>query len=632
MPLPLAITAPAIAASLAYLNARSSTWYDLFLLRCVTTAASRMYYREWTDRLNLFYLLEAIATKPSTSDRPLLIFEGKRHSYADVYDRVLRHGAWLKNELGVKKGDIVALDFQNSDSYVFLWLGLWSIGAKPAFINYNLSGASLIHCLEAATTKLCIVDPDIQENVGQDVRDKFENIRFVVYTPEAEAQIAATEAVRAPDSERSEKSLSNMAILIYTSGSTGMPKAAVVSWGKLIVAGTMGEQLFDRSKGDIMYSSMPLYHASAAIFSFGATLLSGSTQALGRKFSTKTFWNEVRDSGATSILYVGETLRYLTSAPPQYDPETGECLDKKHNVKVAFGNGLRPDIWNEFKDRFGIECVCEFYAATEGTFATFNLSKNDLTAGAIGRNGWVYNMIMSFSVALVEVDWETDLPRRNPRTGRCYKPRSGEPGEMLFNLPANNPYGRFQGYYGNKAATEAKVLRDVFRKGDMWFRTGDVVRWDSDGRVYFHDRIGDTFRWKGENVSTAEVSEFLCKHPKVTEANVYGVSLPHHDGRAGCAAVHLGSEPTSEMMTELATHVRSELPKYARPLFLRISTELGGGQITGTMKQQKHTLREAGVEPGSEESLGKVYWLKGESYVPFTEKDWKEMQGGKVKL
>jgi len=162
-----------------------------------------MYYREWTDRLNLYYLLENIATNSSTSDRALLIFEGKRLSYKDVYEQVLKYGQWLKNE-GVKKGDIVALDFQNSDSYIFVWLGLWSIGAKPAFLNYNLSGASLVHCLKAATTKLCIVDPNVEENVGQDVRDQLKDIRFIVHTPEVEAQIAATEGVRAPDSDRSE--------------------------------------------------------------------------------------------------------------------------------------------------------------------------------------------------------------------------------------------------------------------------------------------------------------------------------------------------------------------------------------------------------------------------------------------
>lgn len=379
---------------------------------------------------------------------------------------------------------------------------------------------------------------------------------------------------------------------------------------------------------------MPLYHSSAAILGFTNSVLESSTTAIGRKFSTKNFWNEVRESGATSIQYVGETLRYLLAAPPQHDPETGECLDRKHNVRVAFGNGLRPDIWNEFKDRFGIEAVCEFYAATEGTLATWNLSKNDFTAGAIGRNGWIYNMVMSYSVALVEVDWDSDMPLRDPRTGRCRKPCSGEPGEMLFQLPSKDPFKRFQGYYGNQRATESKVVRDVFRKGDVWFRTGDVVRWDADGRVYFHDRIGDTFRWKSENVSTAEVSHAVCLHPEVKEANVYGVSLPHHDGRAGCSAVFLSGEPTPETMRSLAEHVRSSLPKYARPLFLRVmGGEVGSGaQMTGTNKQQKHVLREAGVKPSEDPALGTVYWLTEDTYAPFVDEDWRALDAGKVKL
>lgn len=378
---------------------------------------------------------------------------------------------------------------------------------------------------------------------------------------------------------------------------------------------------------------MPLYHSSANFLSFCTTLLAGSTQALGRKFSTTTFWSEVRASGATSIQYVGETLRYLLAAPPQIDPATGENLDRKHAVQVAFGNGLRPDIWNEFKERFGVEAICEFYAATEGNLGTWNLSKNDFTAGAIGRNGWLYNIIMGLNITLVQVDWDTDAPYRDPKTKRCKKVPSGEPGELLFRLPSNDPLSRFQGYYGNKEATASKVLRDVFSKGDAWFRTGDIVRWDSEGRVYFHDRIGDTFRWKAENISTAEVSHALGLHAAVQEANVYGVSLPHHDGRAGCAAIFFSSPPSEETMTSLAAHVRSTLPKYAQPLFLRVVQEMGGGQITGTNKQQKHTLREAGVKPGADdEGMGVVYWLKGERYVEFREKDWEELEGGRVRL
>lgn len=383
-----------------------------------------------------------------------------------------------------------------------------------------------------------------------------------------------------------------------------------------------------------MPQSMPLYHSSASVLGFCTTVISGSTQALGRKFSTKTLWEDVRASKATSVQYVGETLRYLLAAPPQYDPVTGECLDKKHNVTTVFGNGLRPDIWNKFKDRFGIDTVAEFYAATEGPAGTWNLSKNDLTAGAIGRNGWLYNAFLSLSVKLVEVDHVTDLPWRDPETGFCKSVKSGEPGEMMFKLPAEDIERRFQGYYGNAKATNSKIIRDVFVKGDAYFRTGDVIRWDSDGRVYFHDRIGDTFRWKSENVSTAEVSEAVGRHAAVREANVYGVQLPHHDGRAGCAAIGLDRAPDTETLRSLASHIRASLPRYARPLFLRVTQEVGGdAQTTGTQKQQKHKLREAGVQPSAnDEAMGALYWLNGDTYVPFGDADWRALNGGRVKL
>lgn len=377
--------------------------------------------------------------------------------------------------------------------------------------------------------------------------------------------------------------------------------------------------------------SMPLYHSSAALLSLCATVFAGTTQAIGRKFSTKLFWQDVRAHKATMIQYVGETLRYLLAAPPQLDPLTGENLDRKHHVELAFGNGLRPDIWDKFKDRFGVGTIVEFYAATEAPHATWNVSKNSLTAGAIGRTGWLYHLVLGNTTALVDVDWETELPRKNPKTGFCIKVKSGEPGEMLFRLPAEDIGTRFQGYYNNPNATNSKILRDVFSKGDAWFRTGDVIRWDSDGRVYFSDRIGDTFRWKSENVSTAEVSHAVGLHPAVSEANVYGVELPHHDGRAGCVAISFGSVPDTDTLRSLAAHVRQTLPRYAQPLFLRLVTDIGNNaQTTGTNKQQKHNLRVSGVRPvaGGDE----LFWLKDDSYVPFGEKEWKELDAGRVKL
>ena len=405
---------------------------------------------------------------------------------------------------------------------------------------------------------------------------------------------------------------------------------------------------------------MPLYHSSASILSLCATVGAGSTQALGRKFSTKLFWSEVRAMDATMIQYVGETLRYLLAAPPQIDPITGENMDKKHNVQLAFGNGLRPDVWNRFKERFGIDKIAEFFAATEAPFGTWILSSNDYSVGAIGRMGWIRQAISDINLACVEVDWNTDAPRRDPKTGFCTRCKSNQPGEMLCRLDPKDIKRGFQGYFNNETATSSKVIRDVFKKGDAYYRSGDVCKWDrTQGLLYFHDRIGDTFRWKSENVSTFEVAEALGRHPRVHEANVYGVSLPHHDGRAGCVAVALDqsldalTSPSAklspsdlELMHSIATHIDASLPRYARPLFIRILNGVADeASTTGTNKQQKSTLRLMGVLPNNTSSgdvsgsgekkvdvTGKMFWRSGDTFVEFGEKDWTALQGGSVKL
>ena len=383
---------------------------------------------------------------------------------------------------------------------------------------------------------------------------------------------------------------------------------------------------------------MPLYHSTAMLLGFAHAISAGATFAMSRKFSTSSFWDDVRKHNAKVIQYVGETCRYLLSAPPRIDPATGENLDRKHNVRIAFGNGLRPDVWNRFKERFGVDTIAEFYGSTEGSFALWNMSRNDYSMGAIGRSGGLYNLIMGRTVAIVDVDHETEEPFRDARTGLCRRAPVGEPGEMLFRLPPKDVDSRFQGYYGDKEATSKKIMRDVFSKGDAWFRTGDVVRWDDENRVFFNDRIGDTFRWKSENVSTAEVAQVVGLHDAVLESNVYGVELPQHEGRAGCAAVVFkpealigkGGAPSEAALKSLAGHVRRGLPKYALPLFLRVVGE-GSIQTTGTNKQQKTSLRSEGVDP-AQTGRDVVLWLKGDTYVRFKSADWKRLQGGKVKL
>lgn len=376
---------------------------------------------------------------------------------------------------------------------------------------------------------------------------------------------------------------------------------------------------------------MPLYHTAASVLGLVACLVQGNTFILGRRFSTRQFWPEVRASKATIIQYVGETCRYLLSAPAQLDPSTGEDLDRNNSVRVALGNGLRPDVWNRFKERFGIETIAEFYASTEGPLGSFNLSSNDFSSGAVARNGKLTTWLLNTQIAVVEVDWETETPLRSPDNNSfCKKVPANTPGELLYRIGPGSLSRNYQCYFNNTQATDGKILRDALWKGDAWFRTGDIMRIDSEGRWYFCDRIGDTFRWKSENVSTAEVGEALGMHEEVAEANVYGVKLPHHDGRAGCAAVVLHEEATKALLHELATHAGDRLPRYAIPLFLRVMREM---QVTGTNKQQKHLLRAEGVDPIKAREAGDIlFWLRGGTYVEFEDEDWQKLKLGRIQL
>lgn len=644
--MPVTLAAPAALASLAYLNARWSVSNDWRAISAIVKSRRRIASLEKKDKVNLFYVLEEHANSPQTAHRPFLVYQSQSWTFKQTYDTVLRYAGWLHNTYHIKFKEIIAIDFMNCPQFIFLTLALWSLGATPAFINYNLTSTPLIHCVRASTARLLLVDPEIRSVISPEVLSALSSPTFrsgsgggptkvVFLEKDFQTSLPYYPSYRAPDEVRNGTTGKDRAVLIYTSGTTGLPKAANVAWTRLFVGSSFGTDWLGlrpctSSKPDRFYTCMPLYHSSGFILGLGATLFGASTIVLGHRFSTKTFWHDVRESNATIIQYVGETLRYLLAAPPLMDPNNPRrTLDKEHNVRVAFGNGLRPDVWEKFKERFGIETIAEFYASTDGGGGSWNYSSNSFASGAIGRTGILMEILLRKEVAVVKHNYATELPYRNSTSGLCEKVPRGTPGELLYALDPKDIAGKYQGYLNNEEASEKKILRDVLGKDDAWFRTGDLVRWDHEGRWYFVDRIGDTFRWKSENVSTNEVSEVLGHHSRVLEANVYGVEVPRHDGRAGCAAVLLDTtEPSAEDFESLAMLAVNSLPKYAVPIFLRLVREV---QATGNNKQQKHVLRTQGLDP-DQIPEDKIYWLRNGTYVPFERRDWDGLNAGKVRL
>jgi acyl-CoA synthetase (AMP-forming)/AMP-acid ligase II len=367
-------------------------------------------------------------------------------------------------------------------------------------------------------------------------------------------------------------------------------------------------------------------------------MLSGVTLCIGKKFSTSRFWTDVRDSNSSAFVYVGETARYLLANPPSE-------MDKKHNVKVMFGNGMRPDVWHRFVERFGIRTVAEFFNSTEGVFGLINVCRGPYLATAVGHHGAILRNSLHNTFVPVEIDPESNAIVKDLKTGFAKRKPYEEGGEIIVQLPNEEA---FVGYYNNPEATAKKFERNIFKKGDLWYRTGDALRRTPDGRWFFLDRLGDTFRWKSENVSTAEVGEVLGNYPGIVEANVYGVEVPGHDGRAGCAALYIDPAvlPTFDMNALLA-HCREKLPKYAVPVFIRVQHAI---TTMHNNKQNKVPLRNDGIDlrkliertekEAAEKGLVQteikydtMYWcpqslshvkgeIDGEGYIEYTMDDW----------
>jgi len=516
-------------------------------------------------------------------DRPAITFEGRTLTYGELDQLANRYAHWAKAQ-GVTRGETVALFMPNRLEYLPIWYGLTKVGVATALINNNLTGAALSHCLNLSGALHCLVDEETSP-AFEAVRDQLvkHTAQWTLgpMAPERRDLNAALKSCSPlrPDRQTARGALraSDTALWIYTSGTTGLPKAARITHMRAQLymrgfAGATGAQASDR-----IYQVLPLYHATGGLCGMGAGLLTGASIVLRKKFSASQFWDDVVGEGCTMFVYIGELCRYLVNAPEH-------PLERSHRLRLIFGNGLRADVWQTLVDRFAIPGVMEFYGATEGNVSMFNF---DGRVGAIGRvPKWLKNRI---NARLVRFDVDREEPVRGPG-GFCIECGPDETGECIGRIDAADPRTGFSGY-ADKVATEKKILRDVFEPGDAWFRTGDLMRQDAEGYFYFIDRIGDTFRWKGENVSTGEVADRLAEAPGVIEANVYGVAVPGQDGRAGMASLVVGD---GFDLAAFQAHAEANLPPYAQPLFLRLQPAI---EITGTFKYRKVDLVTDGFDP-----------------------------------
>ena len=512
-------------------------------------------------------LIDSLAERFDTA--PALSGRGVSLSYRELAAAVHRYARWSLKR-GLVRGDVVCLLMPNCPEYLAIWLGLTRAGVAVALLNTNLSGEVLAHSINIVNPRYVIVGAALAAAARSSRAHVPETVRY--WLPDEESsrlELTGLCADALTDTECPAPSLDDRALYIYTSGTTGLPKAANVSHLRVMQWSHWFAGLIDTQPTDRMYNCLPLYHSVGGVVATGATLVRGGTVVIRERFSASEFWQDIVAERCTLFQYIGELCRYLLGSPPHPD-------ETRHSLRLCCGNGLRGDVWEPFQQRFRIPQILEYYASTEGSFSLYNCEGRP---GAIGRIPPFLSHRMP--VALVKFDERSGAPVRDAN-GLCVRCGVDEPGEALGAIAnaAGKHGGRFEGY-ADAAASEQKILRDVFAPGDAWYRTGDLMRKDAQGFFYFVDRVGDTFRWKGENVSTSEVAAVIMAYPGIADAVVFGVAVPGADGRAGMAALVAG--PGLDLAA-LRRYLVARLPDYARPLFLRLISNI---EMTGTFKLRK---------------------------------------------
>ena len=529
------------------------------------------------------------ANASSLPEHCAIVFEEQEINWREFNGLANQYANHLKSR-GINRGDCVSLMMDNRIEFLALIVALNKIGAIGGLINNNLTGRQLAHCISVTHSRLCIFGAEVADAVNS-VRSDLplaEGDDYYV-VPDGDhrpslnwAQDLPAQSAHASD-ENPEDSANNTigetALYIFTSGTTGLPKAALTSNRRYIMAGGLSGQAGLKLKpSDRIYLCLPLYHATGLLIGAGAAFSTGASMFVRRRFSASNFLPDVRTHQCTSFVYIGELCRYLANT--QEKP-----TDLNNPIRSMIGNGMRPDVWLDFKKRFAIKNICEFYGASEGNVSFANLFNKDCTVG-----------MTSSVVRLVKYDVDADEIVRDAN-GFCVEVDEGDPGLMLGQI---NEEAKFDGYT-DREASEKKVVRNAFVEGDAWFNSGDLMCTVDVGytlgypHYQFVDRVGDTFRWKSENVSTNEVGEIINGFNQVKFCNVFGVEIPGTDGRAGMAAITLHADVAAFDLQGFSEYVHRELARYAIPVFLRIQPDI---EVTGTFKMIKGDLRKEGFQLG----------------------------------
>ncbi|XP_026294059.1 long-chain fatty acid transport protein 4 [Frankliniella occidentalis] len=560
---------------------------------------------------------EQVLARP---DKVLIKHNGKEWTFRQVSDYSKRVANAFQRR-GYVKGDVVAVFMNNCPEYVALWLGLSRLGVVAALINHNQRSKALVHSLTIAKSRAVVFGAELAD-AALEVKDQLgETELFQLHVaeevaaalpPSVEDLRAILDASPVSDPTAPRPGYKDALLYIYTSGTTGLPKAAKIVHSRYIAAGKGIPMLTGMVPEDVVYAPLPLYHSAGGMCAMGYGLAFGMTVVLRTKFSASAFIPDCVQHECTVVQYIGEVCRYVLTTPVKDS-------DTQHRIRLMIGNGMRPAVWQRFVDRFRVPHVVELYGSTEGNVTFFNF---DNTVGAVG---FLPRFLPEFiyPIGFVRVDQDSgDIIRG--QDGLCQRCDINEPGMLVGYISDSDPSREFHGYL-DKSSSEKKILRDVYVKGDKWFMTGDILVMDELGYIYFRDRTGDTFRWKGENVSTAEVEAVVSAAVGERDIAAYGVEVAGSEGRAGMVAI---ADPNGTLdLDKLAKEVDRHLPSYARPLFIRTVPRI---EKTGTYKIVKVNLQKQGYDPAAVSDP--LFVRQRDGYSPLTAPVFQDIVSGKLRL